>query len=364
MRTGTAEEKPSKYRNRKTEYLGIQFDSRKEADRYQELLLLERAGLIQDLSLQPRYDLSVNGHKLGYYKGDFRYKDVATDTVVLEDVKSPVTRTAVYQLKKKLVRALYECCDYRSLETVIHRMKNEENEQPGGQEGTLIHIIYAPKAFGALIGRTTNTLQKWDREGKLRAHRSPISNRRFYTHDQYVEYLGKKAELQGLRVAYARVSTAAQKPDLDNQVRALKRHEQDQQIGIDLWMHDIGSGLNDKRRHLNRLLDLVERGKVALILIAHRDRLVRFGFEWFETFCERHGAKILIMSGQAQSPEKEMVEDLLAIVTVFSARFHGLRSYRKVVAEKLAKETDQSRKTSEEPNQEERQNPSDRKAES
>jgi hypothetical protein len=68
---------------------------------------MRQAGLIEDLELQPRYDLIVNGQKLGFYRGDFRYKDVATDSVVLEDVKSPVTRTAVYQLKKKLVRALY-----------------------------------------------------------------------------------------------------------------------------------------------------------------------------------------------------------------------------------------------------------------
>ena len=98
----------TKYRNRKTEYLGIQFDSLKEMKRYQDLVLLERAGQIQDLELQPRYDLIVNGHKLGFYRGDFRYKDVATDRVVLEDVKSPVTRTAVYMLKKKLVKAIYD----------------------------------------------------------------------------------------------------------------------------------------------------------------------------------------------------------------------------------------------------------------
>jgi len=102
------ERKPTKYRNRKTSYMGIQFDSQKEKDRYQDLVLLERAGLIQDLELQPRYDLVVNGHKLGFYRGDFRYKEVATDTVVLEDVKSPVTRTAVYMLKKKLVKAIYD----------------------------------------------------------------------------------------------------------------------------------------------------------------------------------------------------------------------------------------------------------------
>lgn len=98
----------SKYRNCKTEYLGIQFDSLKEMHRYQELLLLERAGLIRDLELQPRYDLVVNGHKVGFYRGDFRYKDVASALVVLEDVKSPATRTAIYILKKKLLKALYD----------------------------------------------------------------------------------------------------------------------------------------------------------------------------------------------------------------------------------------------------------------
>jgi hypothetical protein len=54
-----------------------------------------------------RKALIVNGHKLGFYRGDFRYEEVATHTIVLEDVKSPATKTAVYQLKKKLVKALY-----------------------------------------------------------------------------------------------------------------------------------------------------------------------------------------------------------------------------------------------------------------
>ena len=100
--------KASKYHNRKTTYQGVRFDSQKEAKRYQELQWMQQAGLIQDLECQPRYDLIVNGHKLGFYRGDFRYKDVATDSVILEDVKSPVTKTAVYMLKKKLVKALYD----------------------------------------------------------------------------------------------------------------------------------------------------------------------------------------------------------------------------------------------------------------
>ncbi len=97
----------AKYRNRKTSYNGIRFDSQREASRYRELLLLEEAGTIRTIELQPRYDLVVNGHKLGFYRGDFRYIDVATGKSVLEDVKSPVTKTAVYKLKKKLVKALH-----------------------------------------------------------------------------------------------------------------------------------------------------------------------------------------------------------------------------------------------------------------
>jgi hypothetical protein len=94
-----------KYRNKKTVYNGIQFDSRKEADRYQELTLLERAKVICHLERQPRYNLIVNGHKIGFYKADFRYEVSATGEVVVEDVKG--VRTSVYMLKKKLVKALY-----------------------------------------------------------------------------------------------------------------------------------------------------------------------------------------------------------------------------------------------------------------
>lgn len=102
-----AQRKPSKYRNRKVTHQGIQFDSEKEMHRYQELLLLERAGQIRGIELQPRYDFLVNGKKLKhYYKADFRYEEVATGTLVIEDVKG--FRTKDYRLKKELVEALYD----------------------------------------------------------------------------------------------------------------------------------------------------------------------------------------------------------------------------------------------------------------
>ncbi len=191
---------------------------------------------------------------------------------------------------------------------------------------------YSPQEFGKLIGRTTNTLQKWDRKGILKAHRSP-TNRRYYTHDQYLQYRGLVAQEQGFTIVYSRVSGVAQKPDLANQVKALETYCQQQAIKVDEWLSDIGSGLNYKRKQFNRLMEMIELGQVRRVILAHRDRLVRFGYDYFEAFCERHHTEIVVINGEAMSPEQELVRDLLAIVTVFSARLHGLRSYRKVLKE-------------------------------
>src|SRR2546429_4541678 len=116
---------------------------------------------------------------------------------------------------------------------------------------------YSPREFGRLIGRTTNTLQKWDREGKLKAHRSP-TNRRYYTHDQYLEYMGLVADRSGQTVAYARVSRASQKTDLAHQIAALEVYCNEHEIKVDLWMQDSGSGLNYKRKQFTRLFEMVE----------------------------------------------------------------------------------------------------------
>ncbi len=189
---------------------------------------------------------------------------------------------------------------------------------------------YTPKQFGQLIGKSVNTLQKWDRKGILRAQRSP-TNRRYYTHDQYLQYRGLVAQEHGLTIVYCRVSAVAQKPDLVNQMKALEVYCKQHAIKVDEWMSDIGSGLNYKRKQFNRLMEMIELGQVRRVILAHRDRLVRFGYDYFAAFCERHHTAIVVMNGESLSPEQELVRDLLAIVTVFSARLHGLRSYKKVL---------------------------------
>jgi putative resolvase len=66
-------------------------------------------------------------------------------------------------------------------------------------------------------------------------------------------------------------------------------------------------------------------------VIAHQDRLARFGYGYFAAFCQRHHTEIMVMNGEALSPEQELVQDLVALLTVFASRLHGLRSYKKVL---------------------------------
>ncbi len=98
--------KGNKYRAVKTEVDGIMFDSKREAARYMELMLMQKAGEISHLELQPEYQCIINGKKICTYRGDFRY--FTKKNSVVEDVKSPYTaKNPVYRLKKKLVEALY-----------------------------------------------------------------------------------------------------------------------------------------------------------------------------------------------------------------------------------------------------------------
>ena len=198
---------------------------------------------------------------------------------------------------------------------------------------------YSPREFGDLIGRTTKTLQRWDREGILKAHRT-ITNRRYYLHDQYLTLKGQKIK-DRKRIMYARVFSAAQRKDLISQRNAIETFCLNAGKVVDEKLEDIGSGLNYKRKQFVQLMERVERGEVSEIVVAHKDRLVRFGFEWFEKFCIDHGTSLVVMNAESLSPEEEMTKDLLSIIHCFSSRLYGLRKYKKKIIE-MTKEHENS----------------------
>lgn len=192
----------------------------------------------------------------------------------------------------------------------------------------------AIKEFSDLIGRSIKTLQRWDIEKVLIAKRNP-KNRRYYTHDQYLTYLGVKADDAKKVIVYTRVSSSNQKPDLLSQKSALEQYCIARGYCIHEWISEIGSGLNYNRKHFNKLMEDVELGQIHKIIVAHKDRLIRFGFEWFESFAKRHGTLIEVMNQESLSPEAEMTKDLLSIIHCFSSRLYGLRKYKKNLNEMI-----------------------------
>ncbi len=188
---------------------------------------------------------------------------------------------------------------------------------------------YKPKEFAKLLNVSVKTLQRWDREQILIAHRTP-TNRRYYTYDQYLQFKGiKKVEDSRKIVIYSRVSTRNQADDLENQVDFLQQYANARGLIVDDIIRDYGSGLNYNRKKWNQLLAEVMEGKVRMILVSHKDRFVRFGFDWFEKFCNKFGVEIIVVKNEKLSPHEELVQDIVSILHVFSGRVYGLRKYEK-----------------------------------
>jgi putative resolvase len=85
-------------------------------------------------------------------------------------------------------------------------------------------------------------------------------------------------------------------------------------------------GLNFTRPKFLSIVDAILAGEVALLVIAHKDRLARFGYELLTHLCDTHQCAVLVLNQETRSPEQEMTQDLLAIVHGFSSRLDGLRN--------------------------------------
>jgi predicted site-specific integrase-resolvase len=199
-----------------------------------------------------------------------------------------------------------------------------------------------------LLGVTVKTLQRWDREGRLIPAARTKTNRRLYTESQLRAFIGlRQAGSEPTRViAYCRVSSADQKPDLANQRRVLEEFVVAKGLAHVEFVEAVGGGLNFKRKRFLEIMDAIGRREVKTLIIAHRDRLTRFGFEWFEHYAKRNGCELLVLNQERLSPEEEMVQDLMTIVHCFSSRLYGLRNYRKQLKEALMQDRSDAALTS------------------
>lgn len=176
------------------------------------------------------------------------------------------------------------------------------------------------------LGVSVQTLRRWEREGKLTpAERTPGGQRR-YDPSQLRPATHKLDSSERTTIAYARVSSHDQKDDLERQKQMLEMYCASQGWSFEV-IGDLGSGMNYRKRGLKKLLEGIIDGSVGRLVLTHKDRLLRFGAELVFSICEERGVEvILINQGNEPSFEEELAQDVLEIITVFSARLYGSRS--------------------------------------
>ena len=179
-------------------------------------------------------------------------------------------------------------------------------------------------AAAKLLGCGIDTLRKWEKSGELVPDRKTKGGTRFYD----MAKLLALGDSDMPTICYARVSSHDQREDLTRQQEMLEAY-----CAAKGWrtevISDLGSGMNFNKRGLLRLLEIILRRKTKRLVLTHKDRLLRFGSELVFALCERQGIEIVIIhKGERPSFEVELAEDILEIITVFSARLYGSRSHK------------------------------------
>lgn len=183
---------------------------------------------------------------------------------------------------------------------------------------------YVPaRVATAKLGVSLRTLLRWEEAGKIQTIKTPNGQRRY----DIDSILNLRASSKAT-ILYARVSSHSQKTDLERQVEFLIS----QYPGCEV-IRDIGSGLNYKRKGLLALLERILSGDVGMVVVANKDRLCRFGFDLIAWLSQRSKCEILVLNNPELSPERELLDDFLAIVHLFSSRLYGLRKYKKNIKE-------------------------------
>lgn len=176
-----------------------------------------------------------------------------------------------------------------------------------------------------LLGVSITTLRRWEVEGRLVPIRTASGHRR-YDLSKIKPDLYHAIDSSLKTIAYARVSSHDQKTDLERQKQVLELYCARQGWEFEV-IADLGSGMNYHKKGLKRLLNDILNGKIGRLVIAHKDRLLRFGAELVFAICEAKNVEVIVLNqGEDTTFEEDLAKDVLEILTVFSARLYGSRS--------------------------------------
>lgn len=172
-------------------------------------------------------------------------------------------------------------------------------------------------------GLHPQTLRNYVKQGKLSEYRNPANQRVFDTQELDTLITHKHAaNAQPVIKAYYARSSENDKQHLNNQITQLKNHYGKP----DHIIKDGGSGLNEKRKGLQKLIKLVKNNQINEVYITHKDRLTRFGYSYLEELFTEHNVKIITLDDKKLSPAEELMQDFMSLIASFSGKYYRLRS--------------------------------------
>ena len=185
---------------------------------------------------------------------------------------------------------------------------------------------YTIEEASNMLGVSKETLRRWERKGKITSERTQGKHRR-YKKETIDRLLNKEIIRERMTVGYARVSTNEQKEDLKRQIQLIENYCSSHGYKFDI-ISDIGSGLNYNKKGIKQLIELIESDSIDRLVISYKDRLLRFGSEILFQMCDYHNVEVVIINSMDNTFENELVDDVLSIITVYSAKLYGKRSHK------------------------------------
>jgi len=177
-----------------------------------------------------------------------------------------------------------------------------------------------------ILGLSQQTLRKYAKDGVIDVTITP-GGHRLYNVKKYLKT--DEVDDDKYKICYCRVSSYSQKEDYRRQVAYMREKYPNYKI-----IGDVGSGINFKRKGLLKIIDLAIEGKVDTLVVSYKDRLCRIGYDLIEFILKTYSnTKIIIDKHQEETVEEEISNDLIEIMTVYTAKISGMRSYKKPVKE-------------------------------
>lgn len=185
------------------------------------------------------------------------------------------------------------------------------------------------------LGISLSTAYRWIKSGKIKeAFRTIGTHRRFDLEEIREKFFPNYQKLEHkkeeeIKVAtYARVSSHDQSDDLIRQANRLKLYCIEKKYSTVEHISDLGSGLNYKKPGLKKLFQLILNKEINILIINHKDRLLRFGSEIIFNLCEFFNVKVIILENEEKNFEEELVSNVIELMTVFCAKMYGKRSHK------------------------------------